>query len=70
MEGSLEEAQAEVARLNEDLLRKSENFEQERKSFDAKLVAEVEKNSNMQESLKELQNVCLNFSNSCVQWLR
>jgi hypothetical protein len=33
MEGSLAEAQAEVARLNDELLRKLENFEQERKSF-------------------------------------
>jgi hypothetical protein len=47
MEGSLAEAQAKVARLNDELLRKSGNFEQERKSFDARLEAEVEKNSNM-----------------------
>jgi hypothetical protein len=48
MEGSLAEAQAEVARLNDELLRKSKNFEQERKSFDARLGAEVEKNSELQ----------------------
>jgi hypothetical protein len=70
MEGSLAEAQAEVARLNDELLRKSENFEQEKKNFDARLEAEVEKNSKLQESLKELQNVSLNFRNRCVQWLR
>jgi chromosome segregation ATPase len=70
MEGSLAEAQAEVARLNNELLRKSEIFEQEKKNFDAKLEAEVEKNSNLQESLKELRNVCLNFGNRCVQRLR
>jgi hypothetical protein len=70
MEGSLVEAQAEVARLNDELLRKSENFEQERKSFDARLGAEVEKNSKLQESLKELRNACLNFGNRCVQRLR
>jgi hypothetical protein len=69
MEGSLAEAQAEVARLNDELLRKSENFEQERKSFDTRLEAEFEKNSKLQESLKELWNVCLNFGNRCVQWL-
>jgi hypothetical protein len=51
MEGSLAKAQAEVARLNDELLRKSENFEQEKKSFDARLGAEVEKNSKLQESL-------------------
>jgi hypothetical protein len=70
MEGSLAEAQDEVARLNDELLRKLENFEQERKSFDARLGAEVEKNSKLQESLKELRNACLNFSNRCVQRLR
>jgi chromosome segregation ATPase len=70
MEGSLAEAQAKVARLNDELLQKSEDFEQERKSFDARLGAEVEKNSKLQESLKELQNACLNFGNRCVQWLR
>jgi chromosome segregation ATPase len=70
MEGSLAEAQDEVARLNDELLRKLENFEQERKGFDARLGAEVEKNSKLQESLKELRNACLNFSNRCVQRLR
>jgi hypothetical protein len=70
MEGSLVEAQAEVARLNDELLWRSENFEQEKKSFDARLEAEAKKNSNLQESLKELRNVCLNFGNRCVQRLR
>jgi hypothetical protein len=54
MEGSLAEAQAEVARLNDELLRKSESFKQERKNFDARLEAEAEKSSNLQKSLKEL----------------
>jgi hypothetical protein len=70
MEGSLAKAQDKIARLNDELLRKSEDFEQERKSFDARLGAEVEKNSKLQESLKELRNTCLNFGNRCVQWLR
>jgi DNA repair ATPase RecN len=70
MEGSLEEAQTEVARLNDELLRKSEIFEQERKNFDARLEAKVEKSSNLQKYLKELQNICLNFGNRCVQRLR
>jgi chromosome segregation ATPase len=70
MEGSLAEAQAKVARLNDELLRKSKSFEKERKNFNARLEAEVEKNSNLQKSLKELQNVCLNFNNRCVQRLR
>jgi DNA repair exonuclease SbcCD ATPase subunit len=70
MKGSLAEAQAKVARLNDELLRRSKNFEQEKKSFDARHEAEVEKNSNLQESLKELRNVCLNFGNRCVQRLQ
>jgi hypothetical protein len=70
MEGSLAETQAKVARLNDELLRKAKIFEQERKSSDARLEAKVEKNSKFQESLKELQNVCLNFGNRCVQQLR
>jgi hypothetical protein len=37
MEGSLAEAQAEIARLNSELLLKSENFEQENKNLDTSL---------------------------------
>ena len=70
MEGSLVEAQAEIARLNSELSMKSESFEQEKKSFDAKLKAEVEKNSNLRKSLKELQDKCLDFGNRCVQRLK
>jgi chromosome segregation ATPase len=70
MEGSLAEAQAEITRLNSELLLKSENFEQEKKNFDAKLEAEVEKSSNLQTSLKELQDKCLDFGNRCVQRLK
>jgi hypothetical protein len=70
MEGSLAEAQAEFARLNDELLRRSENFEQEKKSFDARLGAEVEKNLKLQESLKELRNAYLNFGNRCMQRLK
>jgi chromosome segregation ATPase len=70
MEGSLAEAQAEITRLNSELLLKSENFEQKKKNFDAKLEAEVEKSSNLQKSLKELQDKCLDFGNQCVQRLK
>jgi septal ring factor EnvC (AmiA/AmiB activator) len=52
MEGSLAEAQTEVARLNDELLRKSESFEQEKKNFDARLEAKIEKSSNLQKILK------------------
>ena len=63
MEGSLAEAQAEIARLNKEL-------SMEKKNFEAKLEAEAEKNSNLQKSLKELQDKCLDFSNRCVQRLK
>jgi uncharacterized protein involved in exopolysaccharide biosynthesis len=43
MEGSLAEAQAEIARLNSELSMKSKSFEQEKKDFKTKLKAEVEK---------------------------
>jgi hypothetical protein len=70
MEGSLAEAQAEIARLNNKLSMKSKSFEQEKKDFDAKLEAEVTKSSNLQNALKKLQDKCLNFGNSCVQRLK
>jgi hypothetical protein len=54
MEGSLAEAQAKNARLNRDLLQKSESFEQERKSLQSKYEAEVAENTKLQQSLKEL----------------
>jgi hypothetical protein len=43
MEGSLEEAQAKIAKLNSELLLKLESFEQEKKNFNTKLEAEAEK---------------------------
>jgi hypothetical protein len=70
MDGSLAEAQAEITRLNSELLLKSESFEQEKKNLDMKLAAEVEKSLNLQKSLKELQDKCLNFGNRCVQRLK
>jgi chromosome segregation ATPase len=70
MEGSLAEAQAEIVKLNSELSTKSKSFEQEKKDFDAKLEAEVAKKSNLQKSLRELQDKCMNFGNHCVQRLR
>jgi predicted RNase H-like nuclease (RuvC/YqgF family) len=63
MEGLLAEAEAKIAKLDKELLSKSESFEQEKQKFDTKLEAEVEKSSNLQKSLKELQDKCLEFSN-------
>jgi hypothetical protein len=62
-EGLLAEAEAKIAKLNTELLSKLESFEQEKQKFDAKFEAEVEKSSNLQKSLTELQNKCLEFSN-------
>jgi hypothetical protein len=70
MEGLLAEAEAKIAKLDKELLSKSESFEQEKRKFDTKFEAEVEKSSNLQKSLKELQDKCLEFSNRCVQRLK
>jgi hypothetical protein len=70
MEGSLAEAQAENTRLNEELLQKSESFEQERKDLQIKCEAEADKNTKLQQSLKELRDMCLGFGSHCVQRLK
>jgi hypothetical protein len=70
IEGLLVEAEAKIAKMNSELLSKSESFEQEKQRFDAKFEAEVEKSSNLQKSLKELQDKCLDFGNRCVQRLK
>jgi hypothetical protein len=70
MEGSLAEAQAEIARLNNELSLQSKNFEQEKKDFKTKLEAEAEKSSNLQKLLKDLQEKCLGFGTQCIQWLK
>jgi hypothetical protein len=70
MEGSLVETQAEIARLNSELSLQSKNFEQEKKDFKTKLEAEAEKSSNLQKSLKDLQEKCLGFGTWCIQRLK
>jgi hypothetical protein len=47
MEGSLVEAQAEIARLNSELSLQSKSFEQDKKDFKARLETEAEKSSNI-----------------------
>ena len=63
VEGSLAEAQAEIDKLNSELLIKSEKSEQEKKNIETSLKTEIEKNSNLQKLLKELQEKCLDFDN-------
>jgi hypothetical protein len=70
MEGSLAEAQSEITRLNSELSMKSKSFEQEKKDFETKLEAEIEKSLSLQKSLKDLQERCLGFSTRCIQRLR
>jgi hypothetical protein len=55
----LAEAEAKIAQLNMELLSKSESFEQEKQKLNAKFKTEVEKSLNLQKSLTELQNKCL-----------
>ena len=47
MEGSLAEAQAEIARLNSELSLQSKRFEQEKKDFKTRLEAKTKKSSNI-----------------------
>jgi hypothetical protein len=70
MEGSLAEIQAKNAKLSKELLQKSESFEQEKNYLQTKYEAEADKNTKLQQSLKELRNICLNFGNRCVQGLK
>jgi chromosome segregation ATPase len=70
MEGSLAEAQVENNKLNNELLIKAEQSEQEKKNLETNLKTEIEKNSNLQRSLKELQEKCLDFGSRCVQRLK
>jgi hypothetical protein len=70
VEGSLTEAQAENTRLNRELLQKSESFEQERKSLQTKYEADAAENTKLQQSLKELRNMCLSFGSRCIQRLK
>jgi hypothetical protein len=47
-EGLLAEAEAKIAKLNTELLSKSESFEQEKQKFNAKFEAKVKKSSSLQ----------------------
>jgi chromosome segregation ATPase len=70
MEGSLAEVQTENNSLKNKLLKQSEKFEQEKKYLEASLKTELDKNSILQKSFKELQEKCLSFGSRCVQRLK
>jgi hypothetical protein len=52
MERLLAEAKAKIAKLDKELLSKSESFEQEKRKFDTKFAAEAEKSSNLQKIIE------------------
>jgi chromosome segregation ATPase len=77
VEGSLQEAQVENTKLSEELFNartilkeKLERFEQERKELQTKSEAKAEKNTKLQESLKDLQSKCSDFATRCVHRLK
>jgi chromosome segregation ATPase len=70
MEGSLAEVQTENNSLKSELLQQSEKIEQERKYLEARLKTQVDKNSILQKSFKELQEKCLSLGSRCVQRLK
>jgi chromosome segregation ATPase len=70
MECSLAKAQTENARLNRELLQKTESFEQERKNLQTKYEAKAVENTKLKQSLEELRNMCLDFGSRCVQRLK
>jgi hypothetical protein len=70
VEGLLAEAEAKIERLNSELSLQSKSFEQEKKDLKTKLEAKAEKSSNIQKSLKDLQEKCLGFGTRCIQRLK
>jgi chromosome segregation ATPase len=68
-EGLLADAEAKITELNSNLLSQSENFEQEKLELDAKLEAEVQKSSELKESLTNLQNKSLQETDKC-SWVK
>jgi hypothetical protein len=66
----LQKRKPKKARLNRELLQKSESFEQERKNLQTKFEAEAVENSKLKQSMKELWDICLDFGSRCVQRLK
>jgi uncharacterized membrane protein len=66
VEDSLAEVQTENENLKNELLKQSEISKQEKKHLEASLKTEMEKNLNLQKSLRELQEKCLSFGSRCV----
>ena len=64
------DAEAKITELNSKLLSQSENFEQEKLKLDARVEAETQRNLELKESLKNLQNKCLEFCTRCIHQLK
>jgi DNA repair exonuclease SbcCD ATPase subunit len=71
------EVQSQNTKLSEELdnaqtilKKESKRFEQETKELQAKAEAEAEKNTKLQESLKDLRNKCTDFATRCVNRLK
>jgi DNA repair exonuclease SbcCD ATPase subunit len=76
-ESSLVEAQSQNTKLSEELdnariilNKKSERFDQEIKELQTRAEAEVEKNTKLHESMKDLQNKCTDFTTRCANRLK
>jgi hypothetical protein len=76
VEGSLVEAQSQNSKLSEKLdnartilNKKSERFDQEIKELQSRAETEVEKNTKLHESMKDLRNNCTDFATGCVNRL-
>jgi predicted ATP-dependent protease len=69
-EGLLVDAEAKITELNLKLLSETENFEQEKLKLDARLEVEAQRNLKLKESLKNLQNKCLEFCTRCIHQLK
>jgi DNA repair exonuclease SbcCD ATPase subunit len=76
-ESSLAEAQSQNTKLSEELdnariilNKKSERFDQEIKELQTRAEPEVEKNTKLHESMKDLRNKCTDFTTRCVNRLK
>jgi chromosome segregation ATPase len=76
-ESSLAESRSQNTKLNEELNEaqtildeSSRRFDQEAKELKTRVEAETEKNTKLYESVKDLQNKCVDFAARCADGLR
>jgi DNA repair exonuclease SbcCD ATPase subunit len=75
--GSLPELQSQNTKLSKELRgartildESSRRFDQEMKDLKTRVEAEAEKNTRLHESIKDLQNKCIDFATRCVDRLK